>query len=60
MQHGVAWQEKVDLQKILQTQKFSLLINESTDIAIQQVLTVVVRYFDELLKLWIRCLMLWK
>ena len=47
MQHGVAWQEKVDLKKILQTQKFSLLIDESTDIAIQQVLAVVVRYFDE-------------
>ena len=47
IQDGIAYYEKIDLVNILQNTKFSLLIDESTDISVSQVLAIVVRFFDE-------------
>ena len=47
MQDGIAREEKEDITKICQNNKFSLIIDESTDISITQILAVVVRYYDE-------------
>ena len=46
VQDGIAYYEKVELVQTLRSQKFSLVIDESTDISVTQVLAIVVRYFD--------------
>ena len=46
IQDGIAHYEHKDLISILKEQKFSLVIDESTDISVTQVLAIVVRYFD--------------
>ena len=46
IQEGIAYYENVELVEILQNTKFCLLINESTDISVSQVLAIVVRFFD--------------
>ena len=46
MQDCIAWEEKNEIAKICQENKFSLLIDESTDISVSQILAVVVRFFD--------------
>ena len=43
---GVADQERRDISTILRTTKFSIIIDESTDISVAQILAVVVRYYD--------------
>ena len=47
MQDGIAKVEKDDITKICQSNMFSLIIDESTDISVCQILAVVVRYYDE-------------
>ena len=42
----IAREEKFELAKILQSQKFSVIIDETTDISISQILGIVVRYLD--------------
>lgn len=46
IQDGIAFDEKIVITNICKTQKFSIIIDESTDISVTQVLAVVVRYFD--------------
>ena len=46
MQDSIAWEEKSEIAKICQENKFSILIDESTDISVSQILAVVVRFFD--------------
>ena len=46
MQDGIAWEESCDIAKVCQENKFSLLIDESTDISVSQILAVMVRYYD--------------
>lgn len=43
---GVADQERSDINSILETTKFSIIIDESTDISVSQILAVIVRYYD--------------
>ena len=45
IQDGIAFHERLSLTTVCQTQKFSLIIDESTDISVTQILAVV----DELL-----------
>lgn len=45
MQDGIAWEERRDISKVCQ-EEFSLLIDESTDISVSQILAVMVRYYD--------------
>jgi len=47
MQQGIAWHEKRDMSDICRSKHFSLVIDETTDIAVEQCLAVVVRYYDE-------------
>ena len=44
--NDIAREEKFELAKILQSQKFSVIIDETTDISIFQILGIVVRYLD--------------
>ena len=46
MQDGIAWEESNDISKVCQENMFSLLIDESTDISVSQILAVMVRYYD--------------
>ena len=46
IQDGIAHYEKLELNEICRTQKFSVIIDESTDASIAQVLAIVIRYFD--------------
>ncbi|KAK3888410.1 hypothetical protein Pcinc_007538 [Petrolisthes cinctipes] len=46
MQDSNAWEESHEIAKICQENKFSLLIDESTDVSVSQNLAVVVRFFD--------------
>ena len=46
IQDGIAFDEKSAIADVCKTQKFSLIIDESTDISVTQILAVVVRYFD--------------
>ena len=46
IQNGIAHYEKLELNKICRTQKFSVLIDESIDASITQVLAIAIRYFD--------------
>ena len=46
VQDGIAYYEKQTIAQICQNQRFSIIIDESTDVSVCQVLAVVVRYFD--------------
>ena len=46
MQDSIAWEESREIAKLCQENKFSLLIDESTDVSVSQNLAVVVRFFD--------------
>ncbi len=46
IQDGIAFHEKLALTDICKKQKFSIIIDESTDISVTQILAIVVRYFD--------------
>ena len=47
MQDGLAFEEKYSVASICQTQHFSLLIDESTDVSVSQILAVVVRFLQD-------------
>lgn len=47
MQEGTAHKEREDLSEICRKQKFSIVIDESTDISVAQILAVMVRFLDE-------------
>jgi len=46
VQEGIAYHEKLEIADICKMTKFNLIIDQSTDISVSQVLAVVVRYFD--------------
>ena len=46
IQDRIAYDEKLALTDICKKQKFSIIIDESTDICVNQILAIVVRYFD--------------
>ena len=46
MQDGIAFHEKLEVANMCRRNNFSIMIDESTDISVTQVLAVVVRYFD--------------
>lgn len=46
IQDGIAYHEKLELNEVCRKQKFSLIIDESTDVSVTQVLAIVIRYFD--------------
>lgn len=46
MQQDIAHHERQDIIFICQSQKFSIIIDESTDVSTKQVITVAVRYLD--------------
>ena len=46
MQHGIAHHERQDIISICKSKKFSILIDESTDVSTSQMLAIVVRYLD--------------
>ena len=47
MQEGIALEESKKIAKICRENKFSLMIEESTDVSVSQVLAVMVRFFDK-------------
>lgn len=49
MQEGIAYQERKDTSEICKNKKFSLIIDENTDIglSVAQILAVMVRFLDE-------------
>ena len=47
MRDGIAYEEREAIAKIWKENVFSLLIDESTDISVSQILAVMVRYYDE-------------
>ena len=47
VQEGIGFQESQRLIQVCRTQPFLILIDESKDASVTQVLAVVVRYFDE-------------
>ena len=47
LQDGIAWEERESIANICKESKFSLIIDECTDVSISQVLAVVVRFYDE-------------
>ena len=47
LQQGIAREERLAVANICKKQQFSLIIDESTDVSVSQILAVVVRYFDE-------------
>ena len=47
IQDGLAFDESAVITNICQCQKFSIIIDESTDISVTQILAIVVRYFDK-------------
>ena len=46
IQDGIAHHEKMQITDICKSNKFSIIIDESTDISVTQILAIVVRYFD--------------
>ena len=46
MQNGIAFHEKLEVKNICKESKFSIMIDESTDISVTQILAVVAQYFD--------------
>jgi hypothetical protein len=47
LQDGIAREEKDEITKICQSNKFSVIIDESTDVSVCQILAIVVRYYDK-------------
>ena len=47
VQDGIAFCEKESISQICRNQLFSIIIDESTDVSVTQVLAVVVRFFDK-------------
>lgn len=47
MQYGLAWEERQEIVEIWRENKFSLMIDESTDISVTQILAVMVRFYDK-------------
>lgn len=47
LQDGIAWEESESVAKICKENKFSLIIDECTDVSVSQVLAVMVRFYDE-------------
>lgn len=47
LQEGIAWEERENIATICRERNFSLIIDESTDVSVSQVLAVMVRYYDE-------------
>jgi len=47
MEDGIAFHERRFLAEKLRKTKFSILLDESTDKSVSQILAVVVRYFDD-------------
>ena len=47
MQEGIAWEESQEIAKICKENKFSVMIDESTDVSVSQVLAVMIRFFDK-------------
>lgn len=47
MRDGIALEEREEIARICKENVFSLLIDESTDISVSQILAVMVRYFDQ-------------
>lgn len=46
IQHGIAYHEKEELKETLKKQNISIMVDESTDRSVTQILAVVVRYLD--------------
>ena len=46
IQHGIAFHQKETLNEVCRKQKFSIILDECTDISETQILTVIVRYYD--------------
>lgn len=46
LQHGIAWEERQKIVNICKENKFSLIIDESTDASVSQILALVVRFYD--------------
>jgi ABC-type uncharacterized transport system substrate-binding protein len=46
LQDGLAYSQRRTIIDICKSQKFSVLLDESTDISVSQILAVVIRYFD--------------
>lgn len=47
MQEGIAYEERQEIAKICKENKFSIMIDESTDVSVSQVLAVMIRFFDK-------------
>ena len=47
MQESIARQEKLYVNKICFDNKFSFILDESTDVSVNQILAIVIRYYDE-------------
>lgn len=47
MQEGIAFEERQEIAKICKENKFSIMIDESTDVSVSQVLAVMIRFFDK-------------
>lgn len=47
LQESIAWEERESVAAICRGSNFSLIIDESTDVSVSQVLVVMVRYYDE-------------
>lgn len=47
MQYGLAWEEREEVTEMCKKNKFSLMIDESTDVSVSEILAVMVRYYDK-------------
>ena len=47
LQDGIAWEERELIASICKENKFSLIIDECTDVSVSQVLAVMVRFYDK-------------
>ncbi|XP_066938245.1 zinc finger MYM-type protein 6-like [Macrobrachium rosenbergii] len=47
IQDRIAWEEKQEIAKICRENRFALIIDESTDIAVSQILAILVRFYDK-------------
>lgn len=47
MQDGIAHYERMEILEIFKKHKFSLVIDESTDISVAQILAISVRFLEE-------------
>ena len=48
MQEGIARQEKLEVNQICFDNKFLFIIDKSTDVLVNQILAIVIRYYKEL------------